>query len=170
MKTAPVTAEAEDLEDLVAHLEIDPEAEELPEEEPPASASVPQLPITMDQSAGMMDLNKLLEENEKCMVLLGTGCWNCKKVASFMDEVYDQHPDVQMIKYQGPGLGKFLRGPISEGLAPYKNARGYFSVPIVCFFEQKNLVNTFAGLKMPAIEDALDALSAMPLSVSYFHV
>ena len=83
-----------------------------------------------------------------------------------MDEVYDQHPDVQMIKYQGRGLCNFLRGPINEGLAPYKNSRGMFSVPIVCFFEQKNLVKTFAGLKMPAIEDALDALSAMPLSVS----
>ena len=171
MKAAPTTAEAEDIEDLVSHVEIlaaEVELEEeLPEEEPVASARIPQLPITMDQSAGMMDLNKLLEDHEKCMVVLGMpGCWNCKKVVSFMDEVYDQHPDVQMIKYQGRGLCNFLRGPINEGLAPYKTSRGMFSVPIVCFFEQKNLVKTFAGLKMPAIEDALDALSAMPLSVS----
>ena len=164
MKPAPTSAEVEDVEDLVSHLEIDPELEELPEEEP--SASVPKLPITMDQSAGIMDLNKLLEENEKVMFLLGTGCWNCKKVGAFMDEVYDEHPEVQMIKYQGRGLCSFLRGPINEGLAPYKNERGMFSVPVVCFFEQKNLVKTFAGLKMPAIEDALDTLSAMPLSVS----
>ena len=169
MKAAPTTAEVEDIEDLLAHMEIDPELEleeEVPVEEEIPSADIPKLPITMDQSAGMMDLNKLLEDNQKCMVLLGTGCWNCKKVASFMDEVYDQHPDVQMIKYQGRGLCNFLRGPINEGLAPYKNSRGMFSVPIVCFFEQKNLVKTFAGLKMPAIEDALDSLSAMPLSVS----
>ena len=169
MKAAPTTAEVEDIEDLLAHMEVDPELEEeLPEEEPVASARIPQAPITMDQSAGMMDLNKLLEENEKCMVSLGIpGCWNCKEVAAFMDKVYDQHPEVQMIKYQGPGIGSFLRGPIKEGLARCQNSSGMFNVPIVCFFEQRNLVKTFAGAKMPAIEDALDALSAMPLSVSF---
>ena len=130
MKTAPTTAEVDDIEDFFAHMEIDPELEEqLPEEEPVASARIPQAPITMDQSAGMMDLNKLLEENEKCMVVLGMpGCWNCKKVTAFMDEVYEQHPEVRMIKYQGRGLCSFLRGPINEGLAPYKNSRGMFSV------------------------------------------
>ena len=130
MKAAPTTAEVEDIEDLLAHMEVDPELEEeLPEEEPVASARIPQLPITMDPSAGMMDLNKLLEENEKCMVVLGMpGCWNCKKVVAFMDEVYEQHPEVRMIKYQGRGLCSFLRGPINEGLAPYKNSRGMFSV------------------------------------------
>ena len=130
MKTAPTTDEVEDIEDFFAHMEIDPELEEqLPEEEPVASARIPQAPITMDQSAGMMDLNKLLEENEKCMVVLGMpGCWNCKKVVAFMDEVYEQHPEVRMIKYQGRGLCSFLRGPINEGLAPYKNSRGMFSV------------------------------------------
>ena len=116
---------------------------------------------------GMMDLNKLLEAHDKCMVLLGTGCWNCKKLVAYIDEVYDEHPEVQMVKYNGPGLCSFLRGPIMEGLAPYQNSEGYFSVPIVCFFEQKNLIKTFAGLKMAAIEDALDALSAMKLSVSF---
>ena len=66
MKAAPTTAEVEDIEDLLAHMEIDPELEleeELPVEEEMASANIPQLPITMDQSAGMMDLNKLLEDN-----------------------------------------------------------------------------------------------------------
>ena len=67
MKAAPTTAEVEDIEDLLAHMEIDPELEleeEVPVEEV-ASANIPQLPITMDQSAGMMDLNKLLEDNQK---------------------------------------------------------------------------------------------------------
>ena len=165
MEAAVIAAE---IEDLMAHMEIDPELEAENEgEEPTASSHIPPIPISMDQSAGIMDLNKLLEDNKKCMVLLGKGtCGHCKKVAAFMDEVYDQHPEVQMIKYQGPGVSDFLRGPIYEGLAPYKNERGAFSLPIVCFFEQKNLIKTFAGLKMLAIEDALNALSAMPLSVS----
>ena len=134
MKTAPTSAD--DVEDLVNHIEIDPEEPEnepevepeaKPEAEPDAesaddskaesedvSETVPasaQAPIIIDESVRKPDLDKLLEEYEKCMVLLGTGCLNCKKVSSFMDEVYDQHPEVQMIKYQEPGMHGLDSGP-----------------------------------------------------------
>ena len=46
--------------------------EDLPEQEQPAIVKMADPPIKLDQSAGIMDLNKLLE-NKKCMVLLGTG-------------------------------------------------------------------------------------------------
>ena len=140
--------------------------EDLSEEEPPAIPKIADPPITMDQSAGIMDLNKLLE-NKKCMVLLGMGSWTCEEVSTFMAEVYDKHPEVQMIKYVGADMNKFLiSGPIKEGLGQVQNENGSFSIPIVCFLEQMNLVNIFAGVLLPEIEGALHALSSMPLSVS----
>ena len=156
-----VTAEAElPDENLTAGVE------DLSEEEPPAIPKIADPPITMDQSAGIMDLNKLLE-NKKCMVLLGMGSWTCEEVSTFMDEVYDKHPEVQMIKYLGADMNKFLIcGPIKEGLGQVQNESGSFSIPIVCFLEQMNLVNIFAGVLLPEIEGALHALSSMPLSVS----
>ena len=159
-----VTAEAElPDENLTAGVE------DLSEEEPPAIPKIADSPITMDQSAGIMDLNKLLE-NKKCMVLLGMGSWTCEEVSNFMDEVYHQHPEVQMIKYLGADMSsKFLIcGPIKEGLQPLKNKQGMFSIPIVCFLEQMNLVKIFAGLQMPEIKGALHELSSMPLSVCTF--
>ena len=159
-----VTAEAEfPDENLTA------EVEEFSEEMPPAIPKTAGPPITMDQSAEIMDLNKLLE-NKKCMVLLGKGYWTCEEVSTFMDEVYHQHPEVQMIKYLGADMSsKFLIcGPIKEGLQPLKNKQGMFSIPIVCFLEQMNLVKIFAGLQMPEIKGALHELSSMPLSVCTF--
>ena len=143
--------------------------EDLSEEEPPAIPKIADPPITMDKSAGIMDLNKLLE-NKKCMVLLGMGSWTCEEVSNFMDEVYHHYPEVQMIKYLGADMSsKFLIcGPIKEGLGQIKNENGSFSIPIVCFLEQKNLVNIFAGLQMPEIKGALHELSSMPLSVCTF--
>ena len=140
--------------------------EDIPEQEQPAVVKTAEPPIKMDQSAGIMDLNKLLE-NKKCMVLLGTGAWTCEKVSAFMDEVYSQHPEVQMIKYLGHDMNKFLLcGSIKGGLGKVQNAQGMYSIPIVCFVEQMNLVNIFAGIPMTEIEGALSALSSMPLSVS----
>ena len=56
---------------------------------------------------------------------------------------------------------------IYYGIKPFRiPPKNNFNSPVTCFFEQSNLVNIFCGLKLPAIEDALDALSAMPLSVS----
>ena len=159
-----VTAEAEfPDENLTAGVE------DLSEEEPPAIPKIADSPITMDQSTGIMDLNKLLE-NKKCMVLLGMGSWTCEEVSTFMDEVYHQHPEVQMIKYLGADMSsKFLIcGPIKEGLGQVKNENGSFSIPIVCFLEQTNLVKIFAGLQMPEIKGALHELSSMPLSVCTF--
>ena len=144
------------------------EVKDLSEEEPPAITKIADPPITMEQSAGIMDLNKLLED-KKCMVLLGMGSWTCEKVSTFIDDVYNQHPEVQMIKYLGADMNKFLIcGPIKEGLGQVQNESGSFSIPIVCFLEQMNLVNIFAGLQMPGIEGALHELSSMPLSVFTF--
>ena len=108
-----------------------------------------------------MDLNKLLE-NKKCMVLLGMGSWTCEEVSTFMDEVYDQHPEVQMIKYLGADMSsKFLMcGPIKEGLEPLKNKQGSFSIPIVCFLEQMNLEQQeYAEMRGEAREEIAESRS-----------
>ena len=140
--------------------------EEIPEDDPPKVAKVAVPPITLSQSAGIMDLNKLFDNN-KCMVLLGHGSWTCETVSNFMNENYNQYPEIQMIKYLGQDVSqKFLiGGPIAKELGPLKNAQGMFSIPVVCFMEQMNVVNIFAGLKMEEYKNALDTLSSMPLSV-----
>ena len=57
----------------MAHMEIDPELEDESEgDEPTASSLIPPIPISMDQSAGIMDLNKLLEDNKKCIGIRNT--------------------------------------------------------------------------------------------------
>ena len=143
--------------------EITPGAEE---EVPEENSEKPKDPIALAESQGVMDLSNLLAQNEKCMVVIGNGCWNCRQVAAYIDQVYEQHPDVQMIKYNGPNCTKFVSGQMWDGIAPYQSESGSFTTPITCFFEQKNLINTFCGYKLQAIEDALNALSAMTPSVS----
>ena len=142
------------------------EVEEAPEQDSPAVSKVVEPPIVLPDSANIMDLNKLLEENGKYMVSLGKpGCSNSEAVLTFINEAYDQYPEVQMIKYHGPNVNNFIRGQIKEGLEPLKTAQGMYFTPIVCFFEQNNLVKMFAGFPMP-IKDSLNALASMPLSVS----
>ena len=173
---AELIAEVEDLSKSEPATEVNEfsvidspvEVEDLPEQNSPIIAKIANPPITMDKSAGIMDLNKLLR-NKKCMVLLGHGSWTCEKVSTFMDEVYSQHPEVQMIKYLGHDMNKFLLcGSIKEGLHQVQNAQGMYSIPIVCFLEQMNLVKILAGIPMAEIEGALNALSSMPLSVRKF--
>ena len=139
---------------------------EISEDDPPAVAELAEPPITLPKSAGIIDLNKLLDNN-KCMVLLGHGAWTCETVSNFMNETYNQYPEVQMIKYLGQDVShKFLiGGPIAKGLGPLKNAQGMYGIPVVCFMEQMNVVNIFAGLQMEEYKNALDTLSSMPLSV-----
>ena len=102
------------------------------------------------------------------MVEIGNGCWNCREIVAFMEKVHVEHPDVQMIKYNGPNLWNFCSGDIKEGIKPYWSESGSISTPFTCFFEQKNLINTFCGYKIEAIKDALNSLSAMAPSVSTY--